>query len=246
MRKRVKEWQRVAGWINWALNVYPLLRPALNNVYVKLKGKDQDAKVWENVAIHEDLDWERKKVAETDGMLLLKSLSWETSACTCLLETDACPEGYAYWYPSTKQGFSMHTPKGTPATRIIFFEALAVLSALYNAHHRFPPESWIVIYTDNFTTVAMFNSLWALPEYNCILKVAVDLLLEGRHQLRVLHIVGGDNTVADALSRGNYMCALSLQPTLTICSFEPYKLIDHHQSPPTLQPPRHMMGYAQT
>ena len=66
-------------------------------------------------------------MVETDGVLLLKLLSWETSACTCTLETDACPEGYAYWYPSTKQGFSTQTPKGTPATRIIFFEALAVL-----------------------------------------------------------------------------------------------------------------------
>ena len=61
VRKRVKEWQQVAGWINWALNVYPLLCPALSNVYVKLKGKDQDAKVWANVAICEDLDWARKK-----------------------------------------------------------------------------------------------------------------------------------------------------------------------------------------
>ena len=57
-------------------------------------------------------------------------------------------------------------------------------------------------------------TLWALPEYNCILKAAVDLLLEGRHQLRVLHITGEDNAVADALSRGDYMRTLSLQPTL--------------------------------
>ena len=56
VRKRVKEWQRVAGWINWALNVYPLLRPALNNIYAKLRGKDQDVKVWANVAMREDLD----------------------------------------------------------------------------------------------------------------------------------------------------------------------------------------------
>ena len=128
--------------------------------------------------------------------------------------------------------------------KIIFFEALAVLSALYNAHHHFPPESRIVIYTDNFTTVAMFNSLRALPEYNGILKAAVDFLLEGKHQLRVLHIAGEDITVADALSQGDYMRALSLQPSLTICSFEPFQVVDHRQSPPTLQPPRHMLGCA--
>ena len=56
VRKRVKEWQRVAGWINWALNVYPLLHPALNNIYAKLRGKDQDVKVWANVAMRKDLD----------------------------------------------------------------------------------------------------------------------------------------------------------------------------------------------
>ena len=44
-------------------------------------------------------------------MLLLKSLSWETSACTCTLETDACPEGYAYWYPSTNKVFQHKHPK---------------------------------------------------------------------------------------------------------------------------------------
>ena len=36
IRKKVKEWQRLAGWLNWALNIYPLLRPVLNNVYGKI------------------------------------------------------------------------------------------------------------------------------------------------------------------------------------------------------------------
>jgi hypothetical protein len=226
--------------------VYPLLRLALNNIYAKLKGKDQDAKVWANLAIREDLEWAGRKVAESDGVLLLKSLAWETSACTCTLETDACPEGYVYWYPLTKQGFSTSTPKGTLATRIILFEALAVLSALYDVHHHFPPESKIIIYCNNFTTVAMFNSLRALPEYNCILKAAVDIFIEGRHQLWVLHVACKDNSVADALSRGDYMRALSLQPALTIRTFEPYQLVDRRKSPPILKPPRQTLGCALT
>lgn len=243
IRRRVREWQRIAGWINWALNVYPLLRPALNNVYAKIKGKDQDVKVWANSAIREDFGWARQKVKESDGVLLLKSLAWETRDSTCVMETDACPDGYAYWYPSTKQGFTTETPKGTPPTKIIFFEALAVLSALRNAHHRFPRESKIVIFTDNFTTVAMFNSFHALPEYNCILKAAVDIL-HGKHQLRVLHIAGEKNSVADALSRGEFMRALALQPGLTIQSFEPYRIVERRQAPPILKPPRLMLGQA--
>jgi hypothetical protein len=36
---KLKKWQVLAGWVNWALNVYPLIRPALNNVYPKIAGK---------------------------------------------------------------------------------------------------------------------------------------------------------------------------------------------------------------
>ena len=32
---KLKHWERLAGWFNWALNVYPLLRPALNNIMRK-------------------------------------------------------------------------------------------------------------------------------------------------------------------------------------------------------------------
>ncbi|KAF8800171.1 hypothetical protein BYT27DRAFT_7217111 [Phlegmacium glaucopus] len=36
---KLKHWERLADWFNWALNVYPHLRPALNNVYSKIGGK---------------------------------------------------------------------------------------------------------------------------------------------------------------------------------------------------------------
>jgi hypothetical protein len=104
----------------------------------------------------------------------------------------------------------------------------------------FPSGSRIVVYCDNSVTVAMFNSLRALPEYNSILKAAVDILLQNNFQLRVLHIAGERNSVADALSRADFMKALHLHPGLTIKSFEPYLRIDRRQLPPRLQPPRHL------
>ena len=36
VRHSLREFQHLAGWFNWALNVYPLLKPALSNVYVKM------------------------------------------------------------------------------------------------------------------------------------------------------------------------------------------------------------------
>ena len=32
----LRDFQHLAGWFNWALNVYPLLKPSLSNVYAKM------------------------------------------------------------------------------------------------------------------------------------------------------------------------------------------------------------------
>jgi hypothetical protein len=243
-RKKVKEWQQVAGWINWVLNVHPLLRPALNNLYAKIRGKDPEAKVWANVAIQEDFHWERTKPDMLSGVFLLKSLSWEIDEATCVIKADACPSGMGFWYPGTRKGFTSSTLLATPPSLNNFYEALAVLSALQHSHCVSPAGSRIVIYTDSFTAVTIFNSLRALPDYNCILKAAVDVLLEGNHFLRVLHIPGQQNDEADALSQGDFMRALRLQPGLTIQQFEPWQRQERRQSPPTLQPPHQKLGVA--
>ena len=40
-RFRLRRWQKLGGWVNWALNVYPDLRPCLNTFYAKIAGKSQ-------------------------------------------------------------------------------------------------------------------------------------------------------------------------------------------------------------
>ena len=242
VRKKVKEWQQLAGWVNWALNVYPLLRPALNNVYSKIKGKEQDSRVWANNAIREDLEWARNKVEKSEGVRLLKSLAWDVSEATCTAMTDACPRGFAFWYPELNLGFTTSTPSETTSNQITFYETLAVFSVLDNARLLYPPGSKIVIYTDNFSAVAMYNSFRALPEYNCILKASVDILYDFKFDLRVLHVAGVDNDVADALSRGEIMRAIQINPKLTIKAFDPYQRVNRRQSTPLLRPPRQPLG----
>ena len=193
-----------------------------------------------NTAIREDLEWARTKLDNSDGVHLLKLLSWELNEALCVAKTDACPEGFAFWYPQFDIGFATSTPLTTPSCQIIFYESLAVLSALDDTCYCFPSGSKIVIFTDNLVMVSMFNSLQALPEYNCILKAAVDILLENQFQLCVLHIAGDNNGVADALSHANFMRALSLHPKLTIRSFQPFLHVDCHQLPPQLLPPRRL------
>jgi hypothetical protein len=45
----LRHWQRLAGWMNWSFNVFPMIRPTLNNLYPKISGKDQPLmKIWVN------------------------------------------------------------------------------------------------------------------------------------------------------------------------------------------------------
>jgi hypothetical protein len=51
-RRSLRDFQRLAGHLNWALNVYPLLRPGLSALYAKTAGKlEQRALIWVNQAI---------------------------------------------------------------------------------------------------------------------------------------------------------------------------------------------------
>ena len=44
------------------------------------------------------------------------------------------------------------------------------------------------------------------------------------HQLRVLHVIGHDNEIADAISRRHFACTLSIEPRLIFDEFEPPQL----------------------
>ena len=83
----------------------------------------------------------------------------------------------------------------------------------------------------------------ALPAYNVLIREAVNLIYDKKHNLQVLHVCGEENTVADALSRANFDLALQLQPDLTIHQFEPYVRLKRGDTY-SLKPPRNMLGAA--
>ena len=65
---KLKYWQCMTGWFNWALNIYPLLCPALNNMYVKMGGKqNREQQVYINNAIQSDLMWAVTHIKKSDG-----------------------------------------------------------------------------------------------------------------------------------------------------------------------------------
>ena len=218
----LKHWQQLGGWINWAFNVYPLLRPCLNNFYAKLSGShDPCRKIWVNNAVRDDLAWAARHIESSDGIHLLRSADWDASSAEIIVYCDACLDGMGFWYLSSMLGFYSPTPLDASDFPIFYFEALCVLCALQDVASCVNRGSRVVIYTDNLNTVQIFNTLGCLPSYNHILRRAVDILLATRIDLRVLHVPGEQNGVADALSRCNFEKALSLATGLKISPFQP-------------------------
>ncbi|TFY53164.1 hypothetical protein EVG20_g10240 [Dentipellis fragilis] len=202
VRRPLHQFQSLAGWIQWALNVYPLLRPGLSMMYHKMCGKQQrHALIEVSVALRKELHWLADHVERSPGIFMLRSLSWRPEDADLVIFTDACFDGMGFWSQQQSLGFQSRLPP--VAGTIFFWECLAVLSAIHwaasNADVAVPQR--LVIYCDNTNTVDLFSSLHAQPQYNPLLRSAVDALLWSHIDLRVLHIPGEVNGVADALSR---------------------------------------------
>jgi hypothetical protein len=57
-RQTLCEFQELASWINWSFNVFPLLKPALSNVYEKISGKmESHVKIFVSKGVVHDLEW---------------------------------------------------------------------------------------------------------------------------------------------------------------------------------------------
>ncbi|KII87748.1 hypothetical protein PLICRDRAFT_80609, partial [Plicaturopsis crispa FD-325 SS-3] len=76
-RRSLRKFQEVAGYSNWAFNVFPLLKPGLSNLYEKMRGKDRpNAQIHINQAIIADLSWMAHHVARSDGVHVLTTREW--------------------------------------------------------------------------------------------------------------------------------------------------------------------------
>jgi len=221
-RRSLRDFQRLAGWVNWALNVYPLLRSGLSNIYEKMRrGVSAFQKLSINNAIRDELHWLANHLELSDGVHIIRSQEWTRTQAQDTFFCDACPTGMGFWSSKTYEGFQCAIPK-TTRNGIFFFEALTVLSALHHVcEHVLPKPQRLAILTDSANTFDMFNTLHALPAYNPILITAVEFLLKTGIQLRVLHISRNINHVADALSRLDSATAQRLQPRLVVSNFTP-------------------------
>ncbi|KAI6153030.1 hypothetical protein BKA82DRAFT_3970091, partial [Pisolithus tinctorius] len=224
-RRLLRDFQRLAGYLNWALNVYPMLRPGLSALYAKTAGKNHiGALLWVNRDLVCELLWFTSHIETSDGVFFLSSVSWDhrhLPARTLVAFTDASHDGLGFWFPSLNLGYTLHIPASYSSHPIFFLEALVVLAAIQYGIRFVPYGGRMAVYTDNFNSVSMFNTLAALPRYNWILLSAIDILLAHGLDFRVFYIPGKENVVADHLSRGHVPDAVALSRNLIVSVFTP-------------------------
>jgi hypothetical protein len=222
-RWSLREFQQLAGWCEWSFNIFPLLKPGLSAVYDKISEKTQPfARLHVNNAIIRELLWMADHIEHSSGLLFYKSLDFDPKSDDVVVAyTDASGIGLGLWFPDEDFACQSPLPEDSPKDTIFFAEALAVCSAVHAIQNMPEVPSKMLIYTDNTNTVAMFNSLRAHPPYNLILVSAVNVLIEHHVDLRVEHVSGCDNIVADALSRFHNERVLQFAPNAQIYDFEP-------------------------
>ena len=226
-RRTLREFQELAGWINWSFNVFPLLKPALSNVYEKISGKSEShAKIYVNKGVVQDLSWFVSKVKELDGIYLFEDVDWPIEAADITASGDACLSGLGYFLENLCEGFQCYSSLSSicPKDTIFYYKALAVVSIVEAVTHLPSVPSRLPVFSDSENTVAIFHSLRCKPPYNDLLKFTVSLLLQHHISLCVVHILGVDNIMADSLSQFENARAYAACPGLKISRFEPPQL----------------------
>ncbi len=164
-------WLRTLGYANWALNAFPVLKPALNSLYDKITGKVALSQgVYINKCVHEDLLWFAESVDHLEGVHLFEAEEWTADAAELEIWSDASKDGLGFWVPKFSSGFIRDVILGNDSTFNIFLnEAIAILAALHWSSSLHPSPTRLAIHTDSSNSFNIFNSLRASDAYNSIL-----------------------------------------------------------------------------
>jgi len=156
------EWQRILGWINWGLNAYPLVRPALQPAYAKISGKQiSRAQLYLNRMVIHHFLWLAETIESSDGIHMLDSMEWVQTDADLIIYSDTSLSGLGFTAPNMLIGFCTSVPNDSITPTIFFSEALAITSAVLWPSGLEPRIKRLLIYTDSLNCVNMFNTLSA-------------------------------------------------------------------------------------
>jgi hypothetical protein len=128
-------WQRLAGHLNWMLNVLPWGRPALSEMYHKVSGKSwTHCGIPINVAVIVDLTWLKDVIPVAIGICFTDASMWPDHDADMVMWTDASLRNTLAFVYSNKGFVYPIRPLPTGVKVDIFFlELLAITSAVHHA-----------------------------------------------------------------------------------------------------------------
>ncbi|KIL70715.1 hypothetical protein M378DRAFT_155654 [Amanita muscaria Koide BX008] len=218
----LRHFMQVAGWINWALNVFPLLKPALSGLFYRIRGKDEPNElVFVDRVICFELEWFTSHARRSNGIHVMESIAWRPAEANWVFYCGASLDGLGCYFPAESTAFCAAAPELDPAGKLFYLDALCICWAIHIAHRRHLSGN-IVIFTSTENTVALFNRLYSpIPLYNPILISAVDVLVLRQFRIQVLTVPGDKNIIADAVSRSGFAFVNEHFPDVRINHDEP-------------------------
>ena len=224
-QQTLRTWLRTLGYANWALNAFPILKPALNSSYDKVSGKTLLSQaVYINKDVQNNLLWFTDTAVRLDGICLFDAKDWDAAEANVEIWCNASKDGLAFWAPQSSSAFIGNPILDNDVSFNIFLnEALAILAALEWSTTLEPTPSCLAIHTDSSNSFDIFNSLRASGPYNSILMSAAATRIDHGINLCVFFIEGKCNVIADALSHWSLELVHQLAPDASI----------HHFMPPT-------------
>jgi hypothetical protein len=222
-RVALRNWLRIAGSVNWLLNVLPWGKPALSEVYRKISGKSHmDSGVFINAEVRESLTWLKNVIPNAIGVRFTDQGLWTDNEAELVFWTDASLDGLAYLFAGNAFAYQLHPESEAPSVDILFLELLAILSAIFHAVTLPLPPFRVLIWSDSLDSVQLFQSLHARTSlHNTVLLAVADLLLQSGVDVRVRHIAGSDNLRADLLSRLLFRDFSRQFPSYRVRTFNP-------------------------
>jgi hypothetical protein len=201
----LREWLKLAGHLNWLLNVLPWGKPALSEIYRKTAGKTHShGKIFLNATVVDNLAWLARTIPASTGIRFVDTGKWNEQDADLVIWTDASGKyGLSFTYAGNGFVYQLQAPKNrSPKVDIFFLELLAILSGIHHVALFPHPPRRLLVFTDSLDSVAVFNSLRASePLHNSILLAVAEIIMKTGIDLRVHHIEGKKNLRADMLSR---------------------------------------------